>query len=226
MSRVKICGLRRERDMRVAIAAGADAVGFVTDVPIDTPREVKPDWAAALVKTAPPMVTTVAVTMPDSVDDAEALAERVSPDAIQIHGDFSVEQVNDLRHRIRQDVIVAVDADDTERIHALEGTADAILVDSTTEDGAGGTGETHDWDAVRDIVMELSTPIVLAGGLTPDNVAEAVATADPFAVDVASGVELVEENAAKDDEAIRRFCREAGRGIDYDQMDIHPGGPA
>lgn len=212
--------------MRVAVAAGADAVGFVTDVPIDTHREVKPDWAAALARTAPPMVTAVAVTMPETVEEAEALVDRVEPDAIQIHGDFSVEEVNDLRHRVRQDVIVGVDAGDTERIHALEGTADAILVDSTTEDGAGGTGETHDWTRVRDLVMEVSTPIVLAGGLTPDNVAEAVATADPFAVDVASGVELQDGNAAKDDEAIREFCREAGRGIDYDDGDVHPGGPA
>lgn len=223
MSRVKICGLRRERDVRVAIAAGADAVGFVTEVDVDTPREVSPAWAAALAEAASPLVTTVAVTMPDSVDDAEALVEQVGPDAVQIHGEFDEDEVNDLSHRVDADVLVAVGADDTDRIDELEGTADALVVDSLTDDGAGGTGETLDWDAVEKLVLDLSTPVVLAGGLTPDNVAEAVETVEPFAVDVSSGVEISGGDGAKDDEAIRRFCAEAGRGIDFDF--IHPGGP-
>lgn len=223
MPRVKICGLRRERDVRVAIAAGADAVGFVTDVDVDTPREVSPAWAAALAEAASPLVTTVAVTMPDGVDDAVALVEQVSPDAVQIHGEFSEDEVNDLTHRVDVDVLVAVDADDADRVRDLEGTADALVVDSLTDDGAGGTGETGDWEAVERLVLECSTPIVLAGGLTPDNVAEAVETARPFAVDVSSGVEIPDGEGAKDDEAIRHFCAAAGRGLEFDRL--HPGGP-
>jgi len=215
MARVKICGLRRERDMRVAAAAGADAVGFITDVPVDTPREVDPAWAAALAESAPPLVTTVLVTMPESVDDAVELVEQVQSDAIQIHGEFSPEQVRDLDARTDVDVIVAIDVAETRRARGLEGTADALLVDSLTEEGAGGSGETHDWDATRELVTELSTPIVLAGGLTPDNVAEAVATVEPMAVDVASGVEIPGGEGAKDDRAIREFVENAGRRLRY-----------
>ena len=223
MPRVKICGLRRERDVRVAVAAGADAVGFVTDVDVETPREVNPSWAAALAEMASPLVTTVAVTMPDDVDDAEALVDEVGPDAIQIHGAFSEDEVNDLSHRVDCDVLVAVGVDDADRIRDLEGTADALVVDSLTDEGAGGTGETTDWGAVEKLQFETSTPLVLAGGLTPDNVADAVEAANPFAVDVSSGVEIPGGDGAKDDEAIRRFCREAGRGLDFDE--VPRGGP-
>ena len=223
MPRVKICGLRRERDARVADAAGADAIGFVTEVDKETPREVNPAWAAALAEMVDPFVTTVAVTMPDDVADAEELLERTGTDAIQIHGDWDVDQVVDLRNRVHADVLVAVDAADEDRIRAMEDQADAIVVDSTTEDGAGGTGETHDWAALSDLRFELSTPVVLAGGLTPDNVAAAVETVDPFAVDVSSGVEVPGGDGAKDDEAIRRFCENAGRGLDGGP--VHPGGP-
>ena len=215
MARVKICGLRRERDMRVAADAGADAVGVITDVPVDTPREVKPTWAAALVESAPPFVTTVVVTMPNTVDDAVDLVERINPDAIQIHADFTPEQVRDLGERTTVDVFVAIDAEDHERALELEGYADALLVDSLTEEGAGGSGETHDWDATRSLVNEVSTPIVLAGGLTPENVAEAIETVAPTGVDVAGGVEIPGGEGAKDDTAIREFIEEAGRKITY-----------
>lgn len=215
MARVKICGLRRERDMRVAAAAGADAVGFITDVSVDTPREVDPSWAAALAESAPPFVTTVVVTMPDTVDDAVDLVEEIHPDAIQIHADFTREQVAELDERTTVDVFVAIDVTESERARDLEGVADALLVDSLTEDGAGGSGETHDWEATRDLVTELSTPIVLAGGLTPENVTEAIATVRPTAVDVASGVEIPGGDGAKDDTAIRNFIENAGRTLQY-----------
>lgn len=215
MARVKICGLRRERDMRVAAAAGADAVGFITDVSVDTPREVDPAWAAALAESAPPFVTTVAVTMPDTVDDAVALVEQIHPDAIQIHAEFTPDEVKELGERTTVDVFVAIDASEADRARELEGVADALLVDSLTEQGAGGSGETHDWEATRSLVTELSTPIVLAGGLTPDNVAEAIATVAPTAVDVASGVEIPGGDGAKDDRAIRAFVENAGRTLQY-----------
>lgn len=214
MARVKICGLRRERDMRVAAAAGADAVGFITEVDVDTPREVDPAWAAALAKSVPPFVTAVAVTMPDSVDEALSLVETVEPDAVQIHGDFTPEQFTELQNRTSRDVIAAVDAADPDRARELEGSVDALLVDSLAEGGAGGTGETHDWETTRELVTELSVPVVLAGGLTPDNVAEAVEAVGPMGVDVASGVEIPDADGAKDDEAIRAFVENAGRRLD------------
>lgn len=214
MVRTKLCGLGTEDDVRAAIDAGADAVGFVTDVDVDTPREVAPERVADLIETVPPFVTTVAVTIPESVGAAVEVAERVDPDAVQIHGEFDADEVQTIRDRAGVDVIVALGADDRERARDLDSVTDALLVDSLTDESAGGTGETHDWEATRELRAELDTPLVLAGGLTPDNVREAVETVDPFAVDVASGVERDGEPGRKDHESLSAFVREANRGTE------------
>ncbi|NHX35130.1 MULTISPECIES: phosphoribosylanthranilate isomerase [Halolamina] len=211
MVRTKLCGLGTEADVHAAVDAGADALGFITDVGVDTPREVSPDRARELATSVPPFVTTVAVTIPESVDDAVDVAARVDTDALQVHGDFAPDEVRAIRERAGVDVIVALGADEPERARDLDGVADALLVDSLTEEGAGGTGETHDWAATRELRHELSTPLVLAGGLTPGNVHEAVGTVEPFAVDVASGVERADEPGRKDHDALRAFVREATR---------------
>ncbi|WP_435117836.1 phosphoribosylanthranilate isomerase [Halolamina sp. C58] len=214
MVRAKLCGLGTEADVHAAVDAGADALGFITDVGVDTPRELSPERAATLADTAPPFVTTVAVTIPESVGAAVEVADRVDPDALQIHGEFGPDDVREIRERAGVDVVVAVSADDRDRAVELDGAADALLVDSLTETDAGGTGETHDWEQTRELREELSTPLVLAGGLTPENVREAVATVDPFAVDVASGVERDDEPGRKDHDALAAFVTEATRAAD------------
>jgi phosphoribosylanthranilate isomerase len=207
MVRAKVCGVTDEADLRAVASAGADAVGVVAEVSVDTPREVEADRAADLVAAAPPFLSTVLVSMPDSPVRAVELAGAVGPDAIQLHGDYDVEDLRYVRREARTDVITAVDAGDVDRAHRYDGVADAILLDSTTDDGAGGTGETHDWRAARDLARDLATPVILAGGLTPANVAEAARTVDPYAVDVASGVERT--GGRKDHEAVARFVRNA-----------------
>ncbi|AZH26229.1 phosphoribosylanthranilate isomerase [Haloplanus aerogenes] len=207
MVRSKICGVTNEADLRAVAESGADAVGIVTEVSVDTPREVAPDRAADLVAAAPPFLSTVLVAMPDSATRAVELAGAVAPDAIQLHGEFDDADIRYVRRETRADVITAVDAADTDRVRRYDGVADAILLDSTTDDGAGGTGETHDWDAARALIDDCATPVVLAGGLTPENVADAVRTVDPYAVDVSSGVER--SGGEKDHEAVRSFVRNA-----------------
>jgi phosphoribosylanthranilate isomerase len=207
MVRSKICGVTNEADLRAVADAGADAVGILTEVSVDTPREVAPGRAADLVAAAPPFLSTVLVAMPDGATRAVELAGAVAPDVVQLHGDFDAEDVRYVRRETRADVITAVGADDPERVRGYDGVADAILLDSTTESGAGGTGESHDWHAARALVDELTTPVVLAGGLTPGNVAEAVRTVEPYAVDVSSGVERT--GGEKDHEAVESFVRNA-----------------
>lgn len=209
MARTKLCGLGTQADVAAAVDTGADALGFITDVDVDTPREIDPDHARDLAATVPPFVTTVAVTIPENVEEAVTVAETVGPDAIQIYGDFGPDEIEEIRQRAGVDVIVALGVEERERANALDGAADALLVDSLTEEGAGGTGETHDWDATRALRAELDTPLVLAGGLTPENVADAVSTVDPFAVDTASGIERDDEPGRKDHAAMRAFVREA-----------------
>jgi phosphoribosylanthranilate isomerase len=203
MTRVKICGLTSRADVDDAVDAGADALGFITDVPVDTPREVPSNTAADLVAAVPPFVTTTLVLMPEEPGHAVDLARTIRPDVLQLHSDFDAEELQFVRAESSTKLVVAVDAAEGDRAAALDDVADALLVDSTTEEGAGGTGETHDWDATRALAADLDSPVILAGGLTPENVAEAVSVAEPYGVDVASGVES--SGGTKDAAAVRAF---------------------
>ncbi|QLG61513.1 phosphoribosylanthranilate isomerase [Halorarum salinum] len=212
MTRVKVCGVTNATDLRAVAEAGADAVGVIADVPVDTPREVNLATAADLAAAAPPFLTTTLVTMPVDAQDAVDAARLVDPDVLQVHGeDLGPADVGYVRAEAGVKVVPVVDHDDPDRARELDEAADAVLVDSTTESGAGGTGETGDWDATADLARDLVSPVVLAGGLTPENVAGAISTVEPFAVDVASGVER--EGGAKDHTAVSRFVRNAGRSL-------------
>ena len=208
MTRAKVCGITREADLDAAVDADADALGFTADVTVDTPREIDLERAADLVAAVPPFVTSVLVTMPETVERAIEVVETVAPDAVQLHGALDPDEVAAVGSEIPSKVLAAVDAEDS-AIEAYATAADALLVDSVDEQGGGGTGETHDWERTRDLVTDLDVPVVLAGGLTPANVAEAVETVRPFAVDVASGVER--DGGVKDHEAVRAFVERATR---------------
>lgn len=219
--RVKICGITRTKDRDAAVRAGADAVGFITEVPVETPRELDPDRVATLVDGVPPFVAAVLVTMPDSVQEAASLQAKIGADVIQIHGGLSPEKLGRLGDRVDAAVIAAVDADQPD-IEEYAAVADAILVDSTDDRGAGGTGEPHDWSRTREHVKNLDTPIVLAGGLTPENVATAVDTVRPFAVDTATGIEHEDpsredstagDGVRKDHDAMAAFIANARGGV-------------
>jgi phosphoribosylanthranilate isomerase len=208
MTRVKICGVTDSADRDAVVAAGADAVGIIHSVPVDTPREVDEDTAETLAGGVPPFVTSVLVTMPTTVQEAVRRTDRIEPDAVQVHDGLSPAELGALDSRITQDIVAVVEADAPD-IEDYADHADALLVDSVDADGGGGTGETHDWARTRDLVDSLGVPVVLAGGLTPENVAEAVETVEPFAVDVASGVESA--GGKKDLDAVDRFVRNATR---------------
>jgi len=207
-TRVKLCGITGRADRDGAVAAGADALGFISGVPVETPRELPAGEAAALVDGVAPFVTSVLVTGPESVQAAVARQQRVGADLLQVHGDLPPAAVGGLGERVEAGVVVALDSE-SERVASYAAAADALLVDSTTETGMGGTGETHDWEQTSAIVASVDVPVVLAGGLTPENVGAAVETVDPFAVDVASGVERAP--GQKDHDALRAFVTEATR---------------
>ena len=209
--RVKICGVTTVEDVRAVAAAGADAVGVVAGVDVDTPREVTPDRAADLVAAAPPFCSTVLVTTRDAAD-AAGLADRVGADHVQVHGLDGPDAVGTVADRTDARVVAAVGADEPALARRLAPPADALLVDTPAPDGGGGTGETHDWTATRDLADGIDAPAILAGGLDPDNVAQAVRTVEPYGVDVASGVERAA--GLKRHGAVRAFvatARDAGR---------------
>ncbi|WP_367175502.1 phosphoribosylanthranilate isomerase [Haloarcula rubripromontorii] len=208
MTRVKICGVTDSADRNAVVTAGADAVGVIHGVPVDTPREVDEETTMRLVDGVPPFVTSVLVTMPTTVQEAVRRVDRIEPDAVQVHDGLSPAELGALDSRITQDIVAVVEAN-APAIEDYATHADALLVDSVDADGGGGTGETHDWERTRAVVDSLDVPVVLAGGLTPENVAEAVETVGPFAVDVASGVE--QSGGRKDHDAVERFVRNATR---------------
>jgi len=206
MTRVKICGVTNGADRDAVVASGADAVGIIHGVPVDTPREVDASTAASLAAGVPPLATSVLVTMPATVQQAVKRVDEIEPDAVQVHDGLGPAELGALSQRVSQQIIAVVDAG-ADDIEAYADHADALLVDSVDEAGAGGTGETHDWERTREVVDGLDAPVILAGGLVPDNVAEAVRTVGPFAVDTASGVE--QTGGVKDHAAVRAFVANA-----------------
>ena len=206
MTRAKVCGVTTAADRDAAVAAGADAGGVVVDVPVETPRAVSVERAATIVQGTPPFVSTVLVTMPEAGQDAVALQRRVAADAIQVHDRLPPAIVGGLGERTTADVIAVTAVDDPEAT-AYADHADALLVDALDPAGGGGTGETTDWGRARALVGEVDVPVVLAGGLTPANVTEAIETVRPYAVDVASGVER--EGGRKDHDAVAAFVDRA-----------------
>jgi phosphoribosylanthranilate isomerase len=194
MTRVKVCGITSRDELDAVVDGGVDAVGFVTEVPVDTHRKLTREQTRELVAATPPFVTTVAVTMPEDDENASALARETDADAVQVHNGVGVEGA-------------AEHAKVIERTEFEEPSdaADAVIVDSTDAEGAGGTGETTDWEAAAEFIEDTVFPVVLAGGLEPSNVADAVERVEPYAVDVSSGVE---RNETKDDVLVEKFVRE------------------
>jgi len=210
--RVKICGITRPDDGRHAARAGADAIGLVFYPP--SPRYVSPRQAADIVAALPPFVTTVGLFVDAAPEYIAAVLEQVPLDMLQFHGDESPAYCADFRRpwikalRMRDGVDPRAEA---ERYGAAG--ARGLLVDSYVPGVPGGTGERFDWDRLP---ADPPLPLVLAGGLDPANVAEAVRRVHPWAVDVSGGVEVTgvdgrRQGGIKDPGAVSAFLRAARR---------------
>lgn len=209
LTRIKICGITNADDANAAIRFGADALGFI-GVP-DTPRFVSVESARAFLRGLPPFVTPVVVVrnLPDAVPYA-ALAGAVQYYHLgDIHNASRLPPVRIPAFRVRNDAPVAESVD----VYTYSNIAPvAVLLDAFHETALGGTGESWNWERATEAKELLgAVPLILAGGLTPENVFDAVRTVRPYAVDVSSGVEA--EPRRKDYDKIRRFI-EAVRAAD------------
>jgi phosphoribosylanthranilate isomerase len=208
-TKVKICGLKAEAAMEAALAGGADYVGLVFFPP--SPRNLSPEAAAPLAARARGRARIVALMV--DPDDAllDAVVGAVDPDLLQLHGEESPTRVSEVRRRWAKPVMKAVKvetAQDAEAARAYRGVADLILFDARAPRDAtrpGGNGAAFDWSALAGVKQEVA--YMLSGGLTPDNVAEAIQVTGAAIVDVSSGVEV--RPGEKDPELIRRFLRAA-----------------
>jgi len=183
---VKICGTTSVRDAFLAVAAGADAIGVVLASP--SPRSMSPEAASEIFAAIPPFVTRVAVTSTDRPEDLAAILFS-RPDAVQVPGGLEVPPDAGVR------VIRMLAPGD-----ALRDDCDAVIVDNSH-----GTGRAFDPAYARECVAASPVPVILAGGLTPYNVADAILAVRPYAVDVCSGVEAAP--GIKDERLMRAFVK-------------------
>lgn len=195
MTRLKVCCIRDEDELALAVRLGAHAVGLVSAMP-SGPGVISDETAARLARACPPAVATFLLT---SLLEADAIVEqqtRIRATAIQLVDAVAPDVLIALRARLPFTKLVQVlhVRDEASRTEArtVAPLVDAILLDSGNPSLAvkelGGTGRTHDWDVSRAVVEAVPIPVFLAGGLTPENVAEAIRHVRPFGVDVCSGV--------------------------------------
>lgn len=182
-TRVKICGITRLEDALTAAQAGADAIGFVFDP--KSPRHVHPDQALKITRALPPFVTVVGLFVNAAPDTVEGVLSHVPLDLIQFHGTEKPEQCRRY-HRSYIKAIHMKPEVDLREMTRLYGDATGLLLDTYVADAAGGSGQAFDWNRIP---QDFDRPVILAGGLTPENVAEAIRKVRPYAVDVSSGVE-------------------------------------
>jgi len=200
MIRIKICGITNLEDALLAAELGADALGFIFYP--NSPRKVTPEAARAIIAQLPPFVAAVGVFVDEAAAVVQELAARVGLDWVQVHGRESTGYCRSLGRR----VIKGFRIKDEKSLLELEPYRDvvqAFLLDAYKKGQVGGTGEVFDWHLARE--AKKYGRIILAGGLTAENVAQAIATAKPAAVDAASGTEAAP--GRKDPAKLRAFFK-------------------
>ncbi|MCA6062622.1 phosphoribosylanthranilate isomerase [Thalassolituus marinus] len=202
-TRIKICGLTRAEDAVAAVKAGADAVGLVFYAP--SPRAVDIETARAVIEAVPAFVSVTALFVNPEPAEVQKVLDSVRIDLLQFHGDEEDDFCSQFKHPYIKAIRVRQASDVVASCMRFPGAL-AILLDSYKPGVPGGTGETFDWSLVPD---ELPKPIILAGGLTTENLALGISTVKPFAVDVSGGVEA--SKGIKDHGKITEFVNEVYR---------------
>jgi len=202
-TKIKICGITNIEDAFFAVEAGVDALGFVFYK--KSPRYVSPERVKQIISMLPPFVTTVGLFVNAGGEAIETTVLLSGINVIQLHGDETPEECDFASHP----VIKAVRVKDAGSLAGIERyPVSALLLDAWSDQQYGGTGESFDWQLARNLTGQL--PLILAGGLNPDNVAEAIRVVDPYAVDVSSGVE--KSPGLKDHDKIHKFIQQVRRG--------------
>ncbi|MCP0911718.1 MULTISPECIES: phosphoribosylanthranilate isomerase [Acinetobacter] len=208
-TRAKICGITRVEDVHAVVNAGADAIGFVFYPP--SPRAVTAEQAAQLVQAIAPYVQVVGLFVNHSANEIQDILKTVPLDILQFHGDETPEQCQAIAQQVGRRWYKAIqvkpDLDVVVEIQRYQDAgASAVLLDAWHPDLKGGTGHSFDWETFP----KLDIPLILAGGLNPDNIEQAILTTQAYAVDVSGGVESAK--GIKDQQLIERFMQGVHRG--------------
>ncbi|MCP9473203.1 MAG: phosphoribosylanthranilate isomerase [Nitrospira sp.] len=204
MVKVKICGITDGEDARVAVEAGADALGFV--MYRQSPRYVRPDTVRAIVASLPPFVVPIGVFVNEETDVVRQLMDDCGFALAQLHGDETASYcealgrpaVKAIRLKDRSSLLAVAE------FHGRAGVR-GFVIDAFSDQAYGGTGRPVDWTLAAEIAR--TAPVLLAGGLTPDNVGEAIRSVRPYGVDVSSGVEA--RPGKKDPVKVKSFVEAA-----------------
>ncbi len=203
MIKIKICGITNRDDALAALNYGADALGFVFYP--KSPRSITPEEAKNLISTLPPFITSVGVFVNMEKNELERTASYTGLDVVQLHGSEPPEYCN-----LSKKVIKAIRVKDLADLEPLKhyASASAFLLDTYSPTEIGGTGQVFNWEIA--VEARKFGKIILAGGLTPDNIEEAVSLVQPYGIDVSSGIES-SIKGKKDHNKIRQFIERARR---------------
>jgi phosphoribosylanthranilate isomerase len=183
-AKIKICGITNSEDADMAVKLGTDALGFIF---ARSPREITPEQARDIIKGLPPFIKSVGVFVNEDPSVIHETVNYCGLDIVQFHGDESPEICAEfMPHSIK--ALRVKNYSIVEKLSGYKGRVKAFLLDTYSKDMAGGTGETFNWDIAINI-KETGIPIILAGGLEPSNIEEAISRVKPYAVDINSGIE-------------------------------------
>jgi len=206
-TRTKICGITREADAVCAVESGADAIGLVFYPP--SPRFVDIEMAQKICQSVGPFVSVVGLFVNADSKTIDEVCDGVPLDLLQFHGEETESECSEYGIPFIKAVRVK-NADDVNQAVRKYKRSKGILVDAYVEGIPGGTGESFDWSLLP---KNVSAPIILAGGLRPENIFQAIVDVRPYAVDVSGGVE--QSKGIKDNEKISRFIDEVSRASEY-----------
>lgn len=196
MTKIKICGITNLEDALMAVDYGADALGFIFSS--ESKRKIEPDRAGQIIAKLPPFVKTVGVFVNQSAEEIKKIHKKTNFDLIQLHGNESPTFCNNFKLKILKAIHIK---DKTDLFKMTEYKVSAFVLDTKVEGMFGGTGKTFDWNLAEE--AKKLGPVILSGGLNPNNVAEAISSVNPYAVDVATGVEI--EPGIKDPDKLQAF---------------------
>jgi len=194
-TRLKICGITNATDAIMVSNLGADAIGFVF---AESKRKITPERAKQIIKMLPPFIATVGIFMDAGLTDVNEITEYTSLDAVQLHGNENPEYCDKMNRKVIKGILVT--ENDTKE--SLTKKMNAYSVSAFILDPGRGNGKTFNWDIARGI----EKPLIIAGGLTPENVKQVIRDLNPYGVDVSSGVE--KNYGKKDEEKVKKIIEE------------------
>jgi len=200
MIKIKICGITNKEDALWAVNLKVDALGFIF---ADSPRRVKPEIVQGIIELLPPFISSVGIFVNEDRKKVEEITESCGLTTLQFHGEESPSYCEGFKQKIVKALRIE-NKDILEKAVQYKDKVDAYLLDTYSPSKYGGTGKTFDWCIAKEI-KEFGLPIILSGGLNPENIREAISEVEPYGIDVSSGVE--ERPGKKNMEKLINFVR-------------------